>query len=274
MDRHLHPPLRMPGSEADWLGMAASGAGPKAGLPPRPLNEPRATRPPLEPADGGPPPTPQSADLRALFQRTETRRGRVDIFREGGVANRCCLILSGWACRYRVMADGERAILGFLLPGDLFGAVVDADRVMDHGVGTLCDVTLATIAAEEISRLVDTSPGIAAALRRHALADRTRMRDWLASVGRNNAWVRVAVLLRELWERGGNAGLIRDGFLPLPLTQSHLADALGLTAVHANRTIRALRQEGLIEWRERQLRVAERPALEPHRSAPRPPGGI
>jgi CRP-like cAMP-binding protein len=202
-------------------------------------------------------PWPGSDSLGSLFQRTERYRARTDLFREGVRADRCCLILDGWACRYRVLHDGRRAVIAFLMPGDLCGAWLDTDGTMDHGIGTLCEVTAASIGAEQLLGAVARSPRIAEALRCRALACRLLLADWLVSIGHSSSHHRVARLLCELWDRAGSAKLIREDILNLPITQDLVADALGLTTVHVNRTVQALRRLGLIEWTGRQLKIPD-----------------
>lgn len=221
-----------------------------------PAMEPRASEP-VRTSPGEQPWPRRKEPLGSLFRRIDRHRSRTDLFREGARADRCCLIVDGWACRYRVLHDGKRAIIAFLMPGDLCGAWFDTDEVMDHGIGALCEVTAASIGAEKMLEAVAQSPQIAEALRHHALDFRLRLSDWLVSVGHSNSHHRIGRLLCELWERAEAAKLIKDGSLSIPITQDVLADALGLTTVHVNRTVQELRKLGLIEWEGRRLKIAD-----------------
>jgi CRP-like cAMP-binding protein len=222
------------------------------------ISEARVSEAPRAPVgeDRSGPGRPQEV-MGGLFRRTDRHRARTDLLREGARADRCCLILDGWACRYRVMHDGRRAIIAFLMPGDLCGICLDTDEAMDHGIGTLCEVTVASIGMEQLLDAMARSPRVAEALRRHALDCRLRLADWLVSIGHSNSHQRVGRLVCELWDRAGEARLIRDGNLALPITQDVVADALGLTTVHVNRTVQTLRRTGLIEWAGRRLRVPD-----------------
>jgi CRP-like cAMP-binding protein len=195
--------------------------------------------------------------LDQLFSRIGRHRSRTDLVSEGVRPDRCWLILDGWACRYRVLHDGRRSVIAFLMPGDMCGFWLDGDGTMDHGVGTLCELTSASVSAGRLLDALARSPDVAATLRGRALDARLLLADWLVNIGRADSHHRLARLIGELWGRAGAAALIRNGALDLPITQELLADALGLTTVHVNRTVRTLRELGLIEWRAGRLRVPD-----------------
>lgn len=162
------------------------------------------------------------------------------------------IMLSGWACRQRSLADGRRQIFGFILPGD--GLAIPDDSAL---AGVLCTVTaltpVTTMQASTLRALIAAPPpeheGLAQACQRAACLDEVRLLDHIVRLGRQSAQERVAHLLLELHDRMAKVGLAFEGRFPMPLTQEVLADALGLSIVHLNRTLQQLRRSGVIDTR-------------------------
>lgn len=117
---------------------------------------------------------------------------------------------------------------------------------MDHSIGTLSHGRMAVVPHAVMLDLTETYPRIGRALWRTTLLDAAVFRQWLVGIGRRSAHARIAHLLCEMRLRLDAVGLSRNGSYDLPVTQMELADALGLSAVHVNRTLQALRSEGLI----------------------------
>jgi CRP-like cAMP-binding protein len=167
------------------------------------------------------------------------------------------LILDGWACRYKQFPDGRRAIVALLLPGDLCDPFAFRRARMDHAIGALTPVTVARITPEQIADAVRGRPAIEEGLWRETLATTAIHREWIASVGRRSAIERLAHLFCELHLRLTWAGLADGTSLPMPVTQPDLADALGQTSVHINRTLKELRTSGLVVLRNRRLTIRD-----------------
>jgi CRP-like cAMP-binding protein len=186
-----------------------------------------------------------------LGSRPDTYGPGQEIVPQGGPIRRARLVLDGWACRLRTLADGRRQIIGFLIPGDMIG--------LSHKPGPLelcATVALtrtqcldATPLKDAIAREAARWPGLAAALRRGARAEEGQLLDHITRLGRQTAYERVAHLLLELHARLTVAGLATGPAFPMPLTQETLADALGLSVVHVNRILQQLRREKLVELR-------------------------
>lgn len=191
--------------------------------------------------------------LDALGSSDECFAADRDIVREGEVPRSVFVLLDGMACRYRVMPDGRRQIMTFLIPGDLCDLHVFLIRAMDHAIGTLAPVRLAAVAREAVLDLALSRPRISAALWWSALQEEAILRERIVALGRRDARGRVAYLLCELLWRYQVVGLVRDDAVPLPLTQTELADTLGLTPVHVNRVLQDLRRRGLLTLERRQL---------------------
>lgn len=167
------------------------------------------------------------------------------------------LILDGWACRYKSFPDGRRAIMALLLPGDLCDPLVFRRARMDHAIGALTPVTVARITPDQIGDAVRGRPAIKEGLWREMFATTAIHREWIASVGRRSAIERLAHLFCELHVRLTWAGLAEGTTLPMPVTQPDLADTLGQTSVHINRTLKELRTGGLIALRSRRLTICD-----------------
>ena len=156
------------------------------------------------------------------------------------------VIVDGLACRYKILPDGRRQIVAFLVPGDPCDPQVFLLGTMDHGLCTLAPSLVATIAPEEIVRVTAERPAIARAFWLSALVDQSVLREWLVNIGRRDAYERIAHLLWELYLRHRAVGLATGSSFDLPLTQQELADSLGLSAVHVNRTLQRLRADGVL----------------------------
>jgi CRP-like cAMP-binding protein len=169
-----------------------------------------------------------------------------DIVREHERPTHCVVILEGFACRYKVLEVGKRQIFSFHIPGDMPDAQSLMLDVMDHSLATLVPTLVAVIHHDVLRQLLRTQPRIAEAVWRDTLVDAAVFREWMANVGRRDAYARAAHLLCELYTRMRAVGLTRDGNLELPVTQEELADAMGLSTVHVNRTLQQLRGEKLI----------------------------
>jgi CRP-like cAMP-binding protein len=184
------------------------------------------------------------------------RSGR-DIIREGERPESVILLLTGWAYRYKVLADGRRQIVAHLLPGDLCDTHVFILGRMDHSIGLLSDATVAAISRETIIEVTERAPTIARALWWSTLVDEAVLRHWLINIGQRDAYDRTAHLFCELWERAAQVGLVNGNAFDLPLTQEQLGDSLGLTAVHTNRVLQRMRGEGLITFQGKRLAILD-----------------
>lgn len=164
------------------------------------------------------------------------------------------LVLEGWACRYQTLPDGARQITAFLLPGDFCDAHITLFNAMDHNISALSTCHVARIDRQMMAALLDR-PAIARALWWASLVDEAVLRAWIVNLGRRDAFDRIGHLICEVHARLCNVGLAQGDEFELPLTQEDLADALGLTPVHVNRTVRRLREEGLIEMKRGWLKI-------------------
>ena len=194
---------------------------------------------------------PLSLDDRQLLDDIVTPSHIVpahsDLIREGQASSEVRLVLKGFACRYKLLPTGGRQIVGYLLPGDFCDLNVFILKAMDHSIGTLSPCTVVDIPRRRILELTDR-PGIARAFWWVTLVDEGTLREWLLNIGQRNAAKRIGHLLCELLTRLQIVGLAEADRYELPLTQSDIADTLGLSNVHVNRSLQTLREMGLITF--------------------------
>lgn len=180
-----------------------------------------------------------------------------DIVREGDRPSRSCLVLSGFACAYKVTAEGKRQIVSFTLPGDIPDLQSLHLKTLDTSVSTISPCKVGFIAHEALRNLCERYPRITAAFWRETLVDASIFREWMMNVGRREAYRRAAHLLCELLVRLKVVGLAEDDGCELPITQAEFADALGLTTVHVNRVFQQLRADGLIVTKGTRLNIPD-----------------
>jgi CRP-like cAMP-binding protein len=197
-----------------------------------------------------------------LVERNVRELGpRRDLVREGERPRAVCLLLDGWACRYKQFADGRRQIVGFHIPGDLCDPNLAIVSAMDHSIAAVTRLRYAEIGLAEFEAMVEHSPALARALRWSELVNAAVAREWVANVGQRSAYERIAHLFCEMFLRLRSAGLADGDSCAFPLTQTDLASATGLTAVHVNRTLQEMRRDGLLEFSFRRLVVPDLEAL-------------
>jgi CRP-like cAMP-binding protein len=185
--------------------------------------------------------------LQKLPMQVVTIKADQDIVREGDRPSRSCLILRGFACTYKVTAQGKRQIVSFNLPGDIPDLQSLHLKVLDNSVSTISPCSIGSITHEDLREMCARCPRIATAFWRETLIDASIFREWVMNVGRREAYNRMAHVLCELVVRLRAVGLVEDHACDLPITQGEFADALGVTNVHVNRVLQQLRSDGLIE---------------------------
>ena len=170
-----------------------------------------------------------------------------DIVIEGERPTDCNLLLEGMVCRYKILEDGKRQIFSFHIPGDIFDAQSFLLERMDHNVGTLIPCKVALIPHAAMHQITEKHPRIARAIWKDTLVDAAIFREWIANVGRRNAYQRIAHLMCEMVVKYHAVGLVDDHpRIAWPITQNEVGDATGLSLVHVNRTLQELRGNGLI----------------------------
>ena len=177
------------------------------------------------------------------------------ISREGDHPKACVLVVDGFLNRFMDTFDGRRQILSFYVPGDVPDLQTLHLNTMDHSLAALTPAKLAFIPHEPLAALCEQRPKLGAALWRETLIDASVARTWIKCIGRLPADARVAHVLCELFVRLQAVGLVDDHPVRMPLTQQAFADALGLSIVQVNRSLRDLRLAGLVTVQRREMIV-------------------
>ncbi|KQP43026.1 hypothetical protein ASF49_03385 [Methylobacterium sp. Leaf104] len=184
--------------------------------------------------------------LRQLTENAVAVPARTDLIREGDRPGGVFLMMEGVACRYRRIGAARRQVTAFLLPGDFCDLDVALLSRMDHTIMTLTEGRIAQLDRSTVLDLTRNHPNIAAALRKTALVDEATLREWLVGLGSRGPIERLAHLLCELQARFAVVGLAGPQGFALPLSQSDLADATGLSGVHVTRAIQDLTGRGFV----------------------------
>jgi CRP-like cAMP-binding protein len=205
----------------------------------------------------------QEVDLVQTLKRREVRlsAGETLIF-EGQADAPLYTLFDGWAFRFKTLRDGRRQILNFLLPGDFIGVQQRMANVAAHGVMTLTETVFCVFERDSLWQLHRQSPSMGFNVTWLTAQEESLVDERLLSVGRRSAQERIATLLILLFKHA--AALQADGGaegVPFPLTQQHVADALGLSLVHTNKTLRKLEQRGLHRITDGRLHLGDTKAL-------------
>jgi CRP-like cAMP-binding protein len=183
-------------------------------------------------------------------------RGKT-IIREGEKVEDIHLVTKGLATRSKTLADGSRQLMAFLIPGDLCDVEVFVLEAMDHDIVALSETTCVLIPATEMEQLLTESSNLTRAIWWSTMTDSAVLREWIVNHGRRDSRERLAHIFCELLIRHRIVGEGLGDSVPFPLTQEELAEASGMTPVHANRILQQLRSEGLIELNQKVLTVLD-----------------
>jgi len=204
------------------------------------------------------------ADQRAVLAlpyaiRTLSRTGYV--VRDGSAPTHSCVLLSGYAFRQKLIANGCRQILAIHIPGDIVDLQNSFLDRADHNVQVFTGAELAMVPVEAVRDIAFRRSAVGLALWRETLVDGSIQRQWTANVGQRNARERTSHFLCECGYRLEFAGLGHRARFNLPMTQEDMADALGLTPVHINRTLMSLDRDGLTTRRRNSMVIHDWDAL-------------
>jgi len=190
------------------------------------------------------------ATLERFHRRRRIFQCGHEMIHEGQMNASAFILAKGWACSFKMLPDGERQIVDFQVPGDFLGLRSILFRTSDHSIEAVTQIEASEVIGSDILDAFADAPRLAAAVLWAASRDEAMVVEHLVDLGRRNAEERTAHFLLELGARLMLVGVgDRSGF-DCPLTQYHLADALGLSAVHVNRVLRHLREQGLITFQK------------------------
>lgn len=176
---------------------------------------------------------------------------------EGANSAHLYTLLSGWAFRYKTLEDGRRQILNYMLPGDLLGLQGSVIGEMEHSIEALSPLVLCVFQRDRLDELFRNHPGLGFDIAWLASREERMLDEHLLSLGRRSALERAAYLLAFLHQRAQAVGLAAHGAINLPITQAHVADTLGLSIVHTNKTLRKLADRHLIRWLDRTCEILD-----------------
>ena len=209
--------------------------------------------------------TPFTEDELTFMQSFKTGELNVDpgttILMEGSNSPQLYTVLDGMGTRYKTLENGKRQVINFLFPGDFTGLQAGIMGEMQHSVEATTPMTLCACRRNDLWQVFRQHPERAYDLTWIAAVEEHFLGETIASLGRRDATQRIAWALVRIHERLKAAGLGKDGRVPLPFRQQDLADALGLSLVHTNKTLKALRSMGLAQWSDGALKLSKISAL-------------
>ena len=201
------------------------------------------------------------AAILALNGSVKTLVRGEDLVREGDTPAECTVVLSGLLCRHTHLRNGGRQIMSFHIPGDMPDLHSLFIKRMDHNLGAVAATRIMTIPHEVMRKALRAHPRLNDLLWRETLIDAAIFRQWMVRIGRRDAVKRLAHLLCEIMTRMQAVGLGEADVCNLPMTQTDLGDALGLSNVHVNRSLQELRKRGLVDFQRSSLRIASSEGL-------------
>lgn len=194
----------------------------------------------------------------------ETREVAADeiLIRSGEERHSSLVLLNGWMARSKDLSGGERQVTELHVAGDFADLHGLTLKRLDHDLVTLSDCTIGIVPHERLMAMTERYPRLARAYWLSTNVDAAIHREWVLSLGQRSALSRMAHLFCEMYERLEAVGRTNGNRYEFPLTQRELSECLGLTVVHANRTLQALRRRGLVELENRQLTIRDRNGLQ------------
>lgn len=168
------------------------------------------------------------------------------IIREGDFPREILILMSGFCIRHKISKDGYRQIVGVNIPGDIINLQNLCLDESDHNVQMLTRSIVAAVLKDKVRILLNSRVAIGAAFLAASLVESSIYREWILNNGRRDSRTRIGHLLCELAVRLEVGGMGSGQAYDLPMTQEQLGDAVGITAVHVNRSLKALARDGLI----------------------------
>lgn len=213
---------------------------------------PLGTCPGLRPHDA------VQAETLLRYKQGELRVGRgASVLRQGDTTSNLFTVLEGVLIRSRLLADGRRQIVNFMFPGDLVGLQAVAGEPLPHSVDALTPAVLCVFPRDGFPDLVRTHPRLGADAIWLAAKEEEALEEHLVTLGQRNARERIAYLAVYLVTRAIETGLADRPVLALTVTQAQIADMLGLSLVHTNRTLQSLRQASMLRWSLNELEIPD-----------------
>jgi CRP-like cAMP-binding protein len=188
--------------------------------------------------------------LANLHHRRRTFVAGRDLVHQGQADQSAYILARGWVNSHKILPDGSKQIVDVQIPGDFLGLRSVLLHTSDHNIEPITDIEVSEVLASDLLDAFAKSPRLATAVMWAASRDEAMVVEHLVGLGRRDAYARMAHFLLELASRLALVGMGGKAGYDCPLTQYHLADTLGLSAVHVNRVLRQLREKGLVTFRD------------------------
>jgi len=182
---------------------------------------------------------------------------RTTIIRAGQLLSTSTMLLEGLMCRYKDLRNGERQITELHVAGDFVDLHSFSLKRLDHNIMALTPCRIAPVPHDRLTRITEEHAHLARMYWFSTNLDAAIHREWEVSLGRRSAISKTAHLFCELHVRLGLVGLADETSYDLKLTQVDIAECLGLTAVHVNRTLRDLREQGAVEFSKGRVTIGD-----------------
>ncbi|MGZ9811476.1 Crp/Fnr family transcriptional regulator [Pseudoroseicyclus sp. H15] len=180
---------------------------------------------------------------------------------EGAGSAQLYTALEGMGLRYKSLADGSRQVLNVIFPGDFIGLQAGVFGEMKHSIVASTPMRLCVFDRADFLSFVRASPTRGFDMTWLAAVEEHFLGEALATVGQRDATERIGWALIKIYQRGRALGMVNSaGAMPFPFRQQDLADLLGLSLVHTNKTLARLRRHNLVRWQDGQLAI---PGIEP-----------
>jgi CRP-like cAMP-binding protein len=206
-----------------------------------------------------------SAEERRLIEELPARKRRFDsgeeLVAEHSEPSESCLLLNGFVARAQFLPDGKRQLTAVHIAGDFVDLHALLLKVLDHSIVALTSCEAAFVPHASLVAAVEAAPHLGRLFWLSTVIDGAIQRTWVTSLGRRSAAVHLAHLICELFVRLEIVGLVRGNSFDFPLTQTDIADMIGLSLVHTNRTIQEMRSSGLIIWGRKVLTIIDQQRL-------------
>lgn len=201
------------------------------------------------------------AALESVVREVREVSARKVLVRRGELVNSSTMLVEGFLCRYMDDREGYRQLVALHVPGDFVDLHAFPMKRLDHDIATLSPCTVAMVDHRALAEITETRPKLTRMLWYSTLLDAAQHREWIFRLGRLGAEGRIAHFMAELHARLRMIGMGDEDGFALPILQSDLAEAVGLTSVHVNRTLRTLREEGVLTFRNGQVTIENRAKL-------------
>ncbi|MGH6860207.1 MAG: Crp/Fnr family transcriptional regulator [Phyllobacterium sp.] len=195
--------------------------------------------------------------LRSIATRERNFAVDEDLVEEASRPAFSTLLLDGFAARYKLLDDGSRQITSLHIAGDFVDLHAFPLKIMDHGIVALTPCRVALIDHNSLKSITETSPHLTRLLWLDTLIDGSIHREWIVGMGRRTKKAHLAHLICELYVRLQVVDLTRGQAFDFPLTQLELADVVGISVVHLNKSLQALRRENMFTWANRVVTILD-----------------